>query len=84
MGSLLKHENKKKLVEILTVYVVSSHTMASDLQEGQELANVEGGKLKVSVKNGKVMIMDANVTISFGEGSNAVVHIIDKVLMPHM
>ena len=58
--------------------------MAADLQDGQELTTVEGGKLKVSVKNGKVMINDANVTMADVGASNGVIHIIDKVLMPKM
>ncbi len=84
VDSLLKSENKKKLISILTYHVVSGNTMAADLQDGQELTTVEGGKLKVSVKNGKVMINDANVTMADVGASNGVIHIIDKVLMPKM
>lgn len=84
VDSLLKPENKKKLISILTYHVVSGNTMASDLEDGQEVTTVEGGKLKVSVKNGKVMINDANVTMADVEASNGVIHIIDKVLMPKM
>jgi len=84
VDSLLKSENKKKLISILTYHVVSGNTMAAELQDGQELTTVEGGKLKVSVKNGKVMINDANVTMADVGASNGVIHIIDKVLMPKM
>lgn len=84
VDSLLKSENKKKLISILTYHVVSGNTMAADLQDGQELTTVEGGKLKVSIKNGKVMINDANVTMADVGASNGVIHIIDKVLMPKM
>jgi uncharacterized surface protein with fasciclin (FAS1) repeats len=47
-----------------------------------ELTTVEGAKLKVSVKNGVVMVGDAKVTIADIISSNGVTHVIDKVLLP--
>ena len=82
VDELLKPENKKKLTDILTYHVVSGNAMAADLEDGQELTTVQGGKLKVSIKGGKVMINDANVTMADVAASNGVVHVIDKVLMP--
>ena len=82
VDELLKPENKKKLTDILTYHVVSGNAMAADLEDGQEFTTVQGGKLKVSIKGGKVMINDANVTMADVAASNGVVHVIDKVLMP--
>jgi uncharacterized surface protein with fasciclin (FAS1) repeats len=56
--------------------------MASDLKDGSELTTVQGGKLKVSIKDNKVMIGDAHVSTANVCASNDVVHLIDKVLMP--
>ena len=84
VDELLKPENKKKLTDILTYHVVSGNAMAADLEDGQELTTVQGGKLKVSIKGGKVMINEANVTMADVAASNGVVHVIDKVLMPSM
>ena len=82
VDELLKPENKEKLADILTYHVVSGNAMAADLEDGQELTTVQGGKLKVSIKGDKVMINDANVTMADVAASNGVVHVIDKVLMP--
>jgi uncharacterized surface protein with fasciclin (FAS1) repeats len=82
VDTLLKPENKEKLSKILTYHVVSGKTMAADLKDGQELTTVQGEKLKVSLKNGKVMIGDAHVSTADVQASNGVVHVIDKVLMP--
>ena len=82
VDELLKPENKKKLTDILTYHVVSGNAMAADLEDGQELTTVQGGKLKVSIKGDKVMINEANVTMADVAASNGVVHVIDKVLMP--
>ena len=82
VDKLLKPESKAKLSKILTYHVVSGKTMSTDLKDGQEITTVEGGKLKVAIKNGKVMIGNANVTSADIEASNGVIHVIDKVLMP--
>ena len=82
VDELLKPENKEKLTDILTYHVVSGNAMAADLEDGQELTTVQGGKLKVSIKGDKVMINGANVTMADVAASNGVVHVIDKVLMP--
>lgn len=84
VDTLLKPENKEKLASILTYHVVAGNAMAADLQDGQELTTVEGGKLKVSIKGDKVMIGNAQVTMADVAASNGVVHVIDKVLMPEM
>lgn len=84
VDSLLKPENKAKLTSILTYHVVSGKHMAADLKDGAELTTVQGEKLKVSVKDNKVMIGDAHVTAADVAASNGVVHLIDKVLMPKM
>jgi uncharacterized surface protein with fasciclin (FAS1) repeats len=82
VDKLLKPENKDKLSKILTYHVVSGKMMAADLEDGQELITVEGSTLKVMVKNGKVMVGDAQVTTADVSSSNGVIHVIDKVLLP--
>jgi uncharacterized surface protein with fasciclin (FAS1) repeats len=84
VDSLLKPENKTKLTKVLTYHVVSGKLKAADLKDGQELTTVEGEKLKVSIKDKKVMVGDAHVTGADINASNGVIHIIDKVLMPKM
>lgn len=82
MDTLLKPENKEKLSKVLTLHVVSGKLMAADLKEGKELTTVQGEKLKVHVKVGKVMVGDAHVTSADIHASNGVIHVIDKVLLP--
>jgi transforming growth factor-beta-induced protein len=82
--TLLKPENKDKLAKVLTYHVVSGKLVAADLKDGQELTTVEGQKLKVSIKNGVVMVGNARVIATDVDASNGVIHVIDKVLMPKM
>jgi uncharacterized surface protein with fasciclin (FAS1) repeats len=82
VDTLLKPEMKKDLTSVLTYHVVSGSLRAADLTDGQKLKTVQGKELKVSVKDGKVMINGATVTIADIISSNGVTHVIDAVLMP--
>ena len=80
--NLLKPEMKADLAAVLTFHVVSGALKAADLKDGQKLKTVQGQELTVSVKEGKVMIDGANVTIADAVSSNGVTHVIDAVLLP--
>jgi uncharacterized surface protein with fasciclin (FAS1) repeats len=80
--SLLKPENKKKLVSILTYHVVSGKVLAKDVVKLSEAKTVQGSPVKIVVKDGKVMVDNATVTKTDIEASNGVIHVIDTVIMP--
>jgi transforming growth factor-beta-induced protein len=84
VDNLLKPDNKAKLAKILTYHVVARKVLASELNDGQVLTTVEGGKLTVSIKKGVVMVGKARVIATDVEASNGVIHVVDKVLMPKM
>ncbi len=94
VDTLLKPENKDKLVKILTCHVVPAAALAADVQKlitdgggTAKIKTVGGCELSASVKDGKVLISDENgnaatVTIADVKQSNGVIHVIDKVLLP--
>ena len=82
VDNLLKPEMKKDLSGVLTYHVVPGALRAADLKDGQKLKTVEGYELSVSIKDGKVMVDGANVTIADVISSNGVTHVIDAVVMP--
>lgn len=82
VDNLLKPEMKNDLTGVLTYHVVSGALRAADLKDGQKLKTVQGQELKVSVKDGKVMVGGATVTTADVISSNGVTHVIDAVLMP--
>ena len=47
-----------------------------------EAKTVEGQDVKISTKNGKVMINNADVVKADIQCSNGVIHVIDQVLIP--
>jgi uncharacterized surface protein with fasciclin (FAS1) repeats len=79
---LLKPENKEKLVAILTYHVVPGQVMAKDVVGLKAAKTVNGQELKVTVKDGKVMIDSANVVKTDIRCSNGVIHVIDSVVLP--
>lgn len=79
---LLKPENKEKLTAILTYHVVPGAVMAEQVTQLSEAKTVNGAMVKISAKNGKVMINDANVVKPNIETSNGVIHVIDRVILP--
>ena len=60
--SLLKPENKDKLVSILTYHVVAGKVLAKDVVSLTEAKTVQGQSAKVVVADGKVRIDNANVS----------------------
>jgi uncharacterized surface protein with fasciclin (FAS1) repeats len=82
VDGLLKPEAKADLTSVLTYHVVAGNVMSGDLTDGQMVTTLNGKQLKVTIKDGKVMIGDATVTAADLAGSNGVVHVIDKVLLP--
>lgn len=94
VDDLLKPENKEKLSSILTYHVVSGKFEAAAVIEAINTNNgkytvttVQGGSLDLSLKDGNVMLTDANggtatVVIPDVAASNGVIHAIDTVVMP--
>jgi uncharacterized surface protein with fasciclin (FAS1) repeats len=74
-------KDPEKLKKVLTYHVVSGKVLAAAVKPG-DVPTVEGGKLTVTVKDGKVMVNDATVTKTDIMCSNGVIHVIDTVLMP--
>ncbi|MCH7412999.1 fasciclin domain-containing protein [Belliella sp. R4-6] len=82
--NLLKPENKSQLVAILTYHVVAGKVYSKDLSDGMAAKTVQGAEVKISLKDGKAMVNNANVTTADIEASNGVVHVIDSVILPPM
>jgi uncharacterized surface protein with fasciclin (FAS1) repeats len=78
--SLLKPENKEKLVAVLTYHVVPGKVMAADVKAGK-VKTVQGSELTVSTTGG-VMVDKAKVTTTDIVANNGVIHVIDSVIMP--
>ena len=94
VNTLLRPENKKQLVKILTYHVLPGNFKAADVVNAIKisggkatLATVSGNKITATMRNGKVILKDENgnystITATDLEGKNGVVHVIDSVVLP--
>jgi len=94
VAALVRPENKEVLQKILTYHVIAAKLDASSVVKGIKenkgklsAATVSGGKFSVMTNMGKVMIKDAqgnvaNVTATDIMGSNGIIHVIDRVILP--
>lgn len=81
--SLLKPENKDKLIAVLTYHVVPGKVMASDVVKVTEAKTVQGQAVKVAVVDGKVKLNGSSTVVKTDIGaSNGVIHVIDTVILP--
>ncbi|KXK26034.1 MAG: Immunogenic protein MPT70 precursor [candidate division WS6 bacterium OLB20] len=82
VDTLLLPENKADLQNVLQYHVVSGEVMSSNLEDGMTVEALNGDTLTITIRDGKVMINNAEVVIADIETSNGVVHVINKVLVP--
>ena len=80
LEKLLLPENVAVLTSILTYHVVGAKVLSTEVVAG-DAASVEGSTLALTTDMG-VMVNDATVIQADVVGSNGVIHVIDKVLVP--
>jgi len=81
LAALNTPEGKATLTDILLYHVHSGSVSAADITEGMKLQMVNGDNATLSLM-GQASIDGANITLADVIGSNGVIHVIDKVLMP--
>ena len=80
--------NESQLINILKYHAASARVFSSDLQNGQVIPMLNGETVKVMINGNMVSLMDksggadAMVTEVNIHGTNGVIHVVDKVLIP--
>ena len=80
--SLLKPENKGKLVDILKYHVVAGRVYSEQVLANKSVKTLQGSSANVTIQNSAPMIQGAKILATDVDASNGVIHIIDSVLMP--
>lgn len=81
IDELLEPQNRSKLASLINNHVIQGRVDYNDLRDGDTLTTLNGKEWPVSVKNGNVMIGDANVELRLGKISNGVIHYTNQVLV---
>jgi len=79
--SLLEPEKRSDLRNILQYHVYVGVLQADSFEDGQSLGQVNGKRVTMGVKDGKVTVNGATILASIPT-SNGVIHVIDQVLIP--
>jgi uncharacterized surface protein with fasciclin (FAS1) repeats len=79
--TLLKPENKDKLVAILTYHVVHGNVKAADVVKLKSAKTLQGQTVAIDATDG-VKINNATVIKADIDCGNGVIHVIDTVLLP--
>ena len=80
--TLLKPENKKQLVDVLTYHVVKGKVTAKDVVKLSGAKSLNGQQIDISVRDGGVLTDKAGVIKTDILCSNGVIHVIDQVILP--
>jgi uncharacterized surface protein with fasciclin (FAS1) repeats len=81
--TLLKPENKEKLVAVLTYHVVAGKVMAADALKLDKAKTVNGAEFTIGLKDGKAYLNSTSQIVKTDiETSNGVIHVIDSVILP--
>lgn len=82
IDSLLKPENKQKLVDILKYHVVPGRVYSEAAVKAGTAKTLEGSPIGIKVTSGVAMVNTSKLVATDVDASNGVIHIIDAVLMP--
>jgi uncharacterized surface protein with fasciclin (FAS1) repeats len=80
--SLLKPENKDKLVSILKYHVVPGNLLAADVTKIPAAVTLGGQRIDIRVGTDGVTVDNAKVVKTDITTGNGVIHVIDSVIMP--
>jgi uncharacterized surface protein with fasciclin (FAS1) repeats len=82
LETLLKPENRPRLVEILKSHVVAGRVEAAQVLDSPVLESLQGGSLLISDGAGGPRVDNAKILKTDVQATNGVIHVIDTVLMP--
>ena len=80
--SLLKPENKERLIAILTYHVVPGQVTAAEVVKVDSAATVNGQPVAIKADGDTVRVNQATVLVADIAASNGVIHVIDEVILP--
>lgn len=79
--TLLKPENKKTLMRIITFHAAPGTYKVKDLKDGSTIGQATGDNVTIEIKEDVIYVNGAKI-LGTVEASNGVVHVIDAVLLP--
>ncbi len=82
VNNLLKPANKETLRDVLQYHVAVAVYKPEMLKDGMTLNMANGDNVKITVKNGNIVLNGSAKVIGTVPASNGIIHVIDGVLTP--
>lgn len=70
------------LISVLQYHVLDSRVYSTDITNGASARSLQGGDLSVTINDDGVFLDESKVVSANINGTNGVIHVIDKVLLP--
>ncbi len=80
--SLLKPENREKLVAVLTYHVVPGRVYSDQAADARAAKTLQGQKVRFTLDRDRLRINGVDIVAADIEASNGVIHVIDEVILP--
>ncbi|MGF7215113.1 putative surface protein with fasciclin (FAS1) repeats [Spirosoma lacussanchae] len=84
----IEKEDPKKLADLLAYHTLNYRAFAQTFQNGADVVTAQGSSVRFNVANGKVTVLGkgngtsaANITQADVVANNAVIHVIDRILL---
>jgi uncharacterized surface protein with fasciclin (FAS1) repeats len=81
LGSLGRHP--KRLKAVLLYHVASGRLGSGDVVQRKSIKMLNGKRVRIRVKDSKVFANRARITTADVGASNGIIHVINRVLIPH-
>jgi uncharacterized surface protein with fasciclin (FAS1) repeats len=78
--SLLKKENRKKLVDLLTTHIVSGNVSAGDALNAGRAKSISAAELEFAIQDGLFTVNGSVVRAADIDGGNGTIHVISSVI----
>lgn len=75
---LMEPANAAKLFDVLAEYILVGKKMIHDFRHDQKIPTLNGKQVTVTIKNGSTYINDSKILAHNRQGSNGVIHLMDK------
>ena len=75
---LLQPTNRSKLLHLLSGFILTGKKMLHEFRNDQKLESLNGDLVRVNIRNGNTFVNGAKILAHNRQGSNGVIHLLDK------
>ena len=78
-NQMLEPSNRNELLDFLSGYIISGKVMIREFRNDQKMVALNGKQIWITMKNGETFTNGAKILSKDRQGSNGVIHLLDKI-----